>query len=255
MKELRKLHGKMFTPVEKDYWDDGRNITRLYAPMTSAVEYINGQALMPMYLASWKEGADPKVEDCVSVERDEYRKYNVSYYEHFPNPEKTYEFLGKTWRLRENGWNYRYVKGDSYCEGCDRLESEGYVPSKAEWNMLCELSKIQQDTRRFFYKFQETYKVSDVGMDLSSSARVAYSVIKKEEPRYWTRLDKLTKHFNIDGTYEEVACVLAELWRHYDDIKVFQTAFIKEGLGPEPLGEFMMWLARMVSPKEEMETN
>lgn len=254
MKGIRMLKGNPLIPAEKSCWDDGREFTRLYASTTDMPEVVHGQFFMPMYLAVWQKGKNPDVQECETLERDEYRKYNVSYHEKFPNPEKTYEFLGDKWRLRENGWNYRYVKGNSYREDRDKIEAKGYVPSKAEWNMWCEFGKIQQDTKRFFRKFQETYKVSDNGIDLSSSARAAYSVIKKVEPQYWKRLDKLTKHFDLDGTYEEVAYVLTELWKFFDDIKVFQAAFLKEGLGPGPLGEFMMWLAGMVSPTEEMET-
>lgn len=244
----REFGGKSYYPIEDSYYDDGREISRLYICETDKAIERHLQLMMPVYLASWPRDVDPGKEECRTLVEDPYREYNITYHGEYPNAEKTYQFLGTQWRLREADGSYRYVDGKTYNSGSAGWKEKGYVPSEAEWQLLSEYEDKKKKAEEFFQEFTGGDPADgDSGIDLKKLVGITYKLFSTLDPKGWQRSDILFRHFNAESTYGEVASVLTDLRRVSKTPLEFQKAFSDKGVEPVELWAFLKDVGRHIA--------
>lgn len=75
--EGRKFRGKLYYPVESEYYDDGQTLTRNYICGADEPEDQGSELWATLYVMSWPHGADPEQDCFPQVEADPGRRFDL----------------------------------------------------------------------------------------------------------------------------------------------------------------------------------
>lgn len=247
-----EFEGRTYIPVENTYYDDGRALTRLYIAKDDPAIKEQGSYMKPLYLAAWPQDADPETSECVSLEKDPVRKYNVSYHADYPVVKKTYEFDGKRWRLKK-GWDYQYMKrsDNGYKQTKWQLEWLGYVPSEAEWKLQREHRQVMRHAQKLVSSFQETscYLTNEEEGRVISAT---FDIVRDGDPKSYHNWQRFLDHFyNTSKSPDDMkfmaGLMVADLDYCGSREKLIQ-AFSEQGVSLEDLKAFWYWNSPWRSP-------
>lgn len=137
---MRKFRDGYYYPVERDYFDDGHFLSRLFICGTDILNEENSLLVVPVYQVVWNRGDDPETREPLYIEKDPFRKQDLPYFLNFGFADKTFESVANGWHVREaNGHSYNAAAGYSRVEDVEMLLFRGYAPSKSEWWQTCKL--------------------------------------------------------------------------------------------------------------------
>lgn len=215
---MRKIRGRYYYPIESSYYNDGFSLSRQYICGRSFLQEEHGMFWVPVYLMTWCLDADPERDAVSRLEKDPYRKYNISYHVEYNQIEyrqtvTTFEWTHSGWRMKDpNGdyWIAEFISTPNNDRKC--FIEEGYQPSLGEYQAQCELKIEDRQTENFIAQLihedvalQNRSNCNNITSECFDETRNAvYELAEKVNPAQSKRFHSLYVRFDRAKTCYEV---------------------------------------------------
>lgn len=250
---MRKIQGKYYYPIESSYYNDGFSLSRLYICGSDFLKKEHSMLWSPIYLMTWSSDADPGRDAVSQLEKDPYRKYNISYHVEYHQIEyrqtaTTFEWTRSGWRMKDPNGEYWIAKFSSN-PNKDRKSfiEEGYQPSLGEYQARCELEAEDRKTLHFVARlalrdaaFQNRSNRSSITSDRFGEARNAvYDLVEKVNPDQSKLLQSLYVRYDRTNTCLEILSMLRLIRESCHSYGEYEDLFQKQRqVTPKELTEF-----------------
>lgn len=178
---MRKFRDGYYYPVERDYFDDGHFLSRLFICGSDILNEENSLLVVPVYQVVWNRGVDPETREPLYIEKDPFRKQDLPYFLNFGFADKTFESVANGWHVRmAGGHSYNVAESYSRVEDVEIFLFRGYAPSKPEWWRACKMIKENPGIKlpRDFRLLAPKYKPST---DETQRPRLGLSAERKQQ--------------------------------------------------------------------------